>query len=131
MSSRDSSSLAASSRSQSQTWRWTSGSDARRRSGRGGKSPPRSARAGSFLPSLPLAPHQEAVRLHHAHRMAVDPPPQPALILVPAQEPLGRLVIALHPVPPVGVLHHPPPRDIESEAAPVVPSLAVGRILPD
>ena len=72
MSSRPSHSRIASSRSQSQIWRCTSGSDTRRRSGRGGKSPPRSARAGSLLPLLPLLPDQEAVRQHHAHRVPVE-----------------------------------------------------------
>ena len=127
MNSRDSNSLAASSRSQSQIWRCTSGSDTRRRSGRGGKSPPRSSRAGSLLPLLPLLPDQEAVRQHHAHRVPVEARPQPALILVPAQQPLGLLVVLLHPVPPVRVLHHPLQRHLRPEVAPVVPPLAVAR----
>src|SRR3954454_13537383 len=131
MISRNSNSLAASSRSQSQTWRWTSGNDSRRRSGRGGKSPPRSSRAGSSLPLLPLAPDQDAIRQHHTHRMPVEASPQPALILVPAQEPLGLLVILLHPVPPVRVLHHPLQRHRRPKVAPGVPPLAVGAILPD
>src|SRR3954447_4833036 len=131
MSSRDSDSLAASSRSQSQSWRWTSGRDTRRRSGRGGKSPPRSSRAGSLLPLLPLAPDQEAVRQHHRHRMPMEAPPLPALILVPPQQPLGLLVRALHPVPPVRVLHHPLQRHTRPEVAPIVPPLAVRGILAD
>ncbi len=101
MSSRDSNSLAASSRSQSQIWRCTSGSDFRRRSGRREKGPPWSSRAGSLLSLLPLLPDQKTVRQHHTHRVPVKARPQPALILVPAQQPLGLFVILLHPVPPV------------------------------
>ena len=67
MSSRNTDSLAASWRSQSQICRWISGSVLRRRSARGGKSPPRSPRAGSLLSLLPFLPHQEAVGQHHRH----------------------------------------------------------------
>src|SRR3954471_8814037 len=131
MSSRDSNSLAASSRSQSQTWRWISGNGNRRRSGRGGRSPPRPTRAGSFTPTLPLAPDQEAVRQHHAHRVPVEATPLPPLVLVPAQQLLGLLVIPLHPMPPVRVLHHPPQGRIRTEVAPGVPPLAIRGILGD
>src|SRR5512135_1819435 len=131
MSSRNSNSLAASRRSQSQTWRWTSGSVNRCRSGRGGKSPPRSSRAGSFLPPLPLLPDQEAVRQHHAHGVPLEALPQPALILVPAPQSLGLFVILLHPVSPVRVLHQPLQRHLRPEVAPVVPALAVRGLLPN
>src|SRR5215470_10829334 len=131
MNSRDSHSLAASRRSQSPICRWTSGSDIRRRSGRGGKSPPRATRAGPFLPLAPFLPHQEAVGQHHAHRMAVEPRPQPALVLVPAQEPLGLLMVLLHPVPPVRVFDQALQGYIRPEVAPVVPPLAIGGILAD
>src|SRR3954452_11935644 len=117
MISRNSNSLAASSRSPSQTWRWTSGNDSRRRSGRGGKSPPRSSRAGSLLPLLPLAPDQEAVRQHHADRVPVEARPQPPLVLIPAEQPLRFLMILLHPVPAVGVLHHLLQRRVRAEVA--------------
>ena len=115
MNSRHSNSLAASRRSQSTIWRCTSGSDTRRRSGRGGKSPPRASRAGSFRPTLPLAPDQKAVGQHHTHGMPMESLPSPTLILVPTQEPLGLLVKPLHPMPPVrrippgGPASHPPP----------------------
>src|SRR3954462_10874411 len=56
------------------------------------------ARGGSLLSLPPLLPHQEAVRQHHRHRMAMEARPQPALILVPAQQPLGLLMIPLHPM---------------------------------
>src|SRR5438270_7093553 len=131
MNSCDSNSLAASSRSQSQTWRCTSGSDMRRRSGRGGKSPPRASRAGALLPLLPFVPDQKAVRQHHAHRVPVEARPQPPLVLVPAQQPLRFLVILLYPVPPVGVLHHLLQRHARAEVAPEVAPLPIGAILPD
>src|SRR5215472_7030248 len=131
MNSRDSHSLAASRRSQSPISRWTSGSDIRRRSGRGGKSPPRATREGSFLPLLPFLPHQEAVGQHHAHRMAVEARPQPALVLVPAQQPLGFLMVLLHPVPTMGVFHQALEGHIRPEVAPVIPPLAIGGVLAD
>src|SRR5579883_2887422 len=126
MNSRDSHSLAASMRSQSPISRWTAGSDSRRRSRRGGKSPPRATRAGLFLPLSPFLPHQEAVGQHHAHRMAVEARPQPALVLIPAQEPLGLLMGLLHPVPAMGVFHQPLQRHIRPEVTPVIPPLAIG-----
>src|SRR5271165_7434259 len=131
MSSRNTASLTASWRSQSQICRWISGSVLRRRSARGGKSPPRSARAGSLLPLLPFLPHQEAVGQHHRHRMPVEASPPSALVLVPAQEPLGLLVVLLHPVPPMRVLHHRLQRHPRPEVAPVILTLAIGRLLPD
>src|SRR3954465_14371940 len=106
MSSHNTNSLAASWRSQSQIRRCTAGRVVRRRSARGGKSPPRSSRAGSLLSFSPLLPHQEAVRQHHADRVAVEATPPPPLVLVPAQEPLGLLMVLLHPVPPVCILDH-------------------------
>src|SRR5262249_3856152 len=75
--------------------------------------------------------HQEAVGQHHAHRMAVEARPQPALVLVPAQEPLGLLMVLLHPVPPVRVFDQALQGYIRPEVAPVVPALAIGGILAD
>src|SRR6185312_5898513 len=63
--------------------------------------------------------------------MAVEARPQSALILVPAQQPLGLLMILLHPVPPMGVLHQPLQRHVRPEVAPIEPPLAVGGILAD
>src|SRR5512135_264110 len=131
MSSRNSNSLAASTRSQSMIWRWTSGSVMRRRSARGGKSPPRSPRAGSLLPISPFLPHQEAVGQHHTDGVPVEPLPLPALVLVPAQEPLGLLVVLLDPVPPVRVLDHRLQRHPRPEVAPVILPLAIGGLLAD
>src|SRR3954451_24030914 len=129
MNSRKTNSLAASRRSQSQIRRWTCGRVTRPRSARGGKSPPRSSRAGWLLPFSPFLPHQEAVGQHHADRVAVEATPPPPLVLVPAQEPLGLLMVLLHPVPPVCILHHRFQRHRRAEVAPVVPPLAIGGIL--
>src|SRR3954467_13700833 len=96
-----------------------------------GERAPWPARAGSLLSSSPLVPHQEAVRQHDGHRMAVEARPQPALVLVPPQQPLGLLMILLHPVPPMGVFHQPLKRHVRPESAPVVPPLAIGGVLTD
>src|SRR5271165_5479387 len=89
MSSRNTASLTASWRSQSQICRWISGSVLRRRSARGGKSPPRSARAGSLLPLLPFLPHQEAVGQHHRHRVPVEASPPSAWYWSQPKSPLA------------------------------------------
>ena len=57
--------------------------------------------------------------------------PPPALVLVPAQEPLGLLGIRLHPGPPLALLHHRLQRHPPAEVAPGVPPLAGGDVLPD
>src|SRR3954452_2047283 len=126
MNSRKTNSLAASWRSQSQIRRWTWGRGVRRGSARGGKTRRRSSGAGWLLPFAPFLPHQEAVGQHHADRVAVEAMPPPPLVLVPAQEPLGFLVVLLHPVPTVRVLHHRLQRHPRAEVAPVVPPLAIG-----
>src|SRR5579883_1558277 len=128
MSSRSSNSLAPWRRSQSHTCRWISGSGARRRSFRGGKSPAGAPPPGTLRPLLPLLPHQEAVRQHHTHRMTVEPCPQAALVLIPAQQPFGFLMVLLHPVPPVGIAHQRRQTGLRPQVAPVV--LAVGRRVP-
>src|SRR5262249_4817305 len=112
-------SRAASNRSQSTMRRWTSGKGSRLRSGRGGKRPTLSATPACPLPLPPLLPPQEAVRQHHRDRVPVDPLPQPTLVLVPAQQPLGLLVVLLHPVPPVAVLDQPLQGYPGAEVAPV------------
>jgi hypothetical protein len=131
MNSRHSNSLAASRRSQSTICRCTSGSDTRRRSGRGGKSPPWATRAGSFRPALPFAPDQKAVRQHHTDGMPVEPLPPPTLILVPAQQPLGLLMKPLHPVPPVRVFHQASQGRIRPQVTPVILPLPFRRLLTD
>ena len=88
-----------------------------------GKSPTRASSMGSVLTLMPLVPDQIAVGQHHRHRMPVEARPQPAPVLVPAQEPLGLLVEQLHPMPPVGILHQPLQGDLRAEVAPVVARL--------
>src|SRR5262249_57385689 len=114
-------------RGQRQTRRWNSGRDRRLRSGRGGKSPAGPPPQGHLLPLLPLLLDQEAVGQHHQDAVAVEPRPQPPLVLVPAQEPLGLLVELLHPGTPVGVLHHLLQRHLGPEVAPVVLPLLLPR----
>src|SRR5215471_14886349 len=121
----------ASRRSQSTMRRWTSGRGWRLRSGRGGKRPARPAAPAHPLALLELLPDQEAVCQHDQHAVAVEPCPQPALILVPAQQPLGLLVELLDPIAPVRVLHHPLHRHLRAEVAPVVAPLAVAAVLAD
>ena len=131
MSSRPSHSRTASNRSQSLTWRWTSGSGTRRRSGRGGKSRPRAAGPGARPPQPELLPHQERVRQHHRDRVPVEPGPQPPLVLVPPEQPLRLLVVLLDPVPPVGVPDQPLQRHLRAEVAPVeLPPLVLPARLP-
>src|SRR5512135_696946 len=131
MSSRSSNSLAASRRNQSPIWRWTSGSETRRRSGRGGKRSAGTTTPTGNLPLLPLPPDQIAVRQHHRHGMPVEARPQPPLILVPAQQALGLLVELLHPVLPVDILHHAFQSHRRSEVAPVIFALPLGHLLAD
>src|SRR5690349_21225911 len=131
MNSRRANSLTASRRSQSTTRRCTSGRDIRRRSGRGGKSPPRAPRAGSIRPASPFLPHQEAVSQHHTERVPVEPLPPAALILVPAQEPLGVLMEPLHPVSPVRVFDQPLQGRIRPQVAPIILPLPVAGLLAD
>src|SRR5262245_44810203 len=121
----------ASRRSQSTMRRWTSGRGSRLRSRRGGKRPARPAASAHPLALRALLPHQETVGQQHQHTVAVEPCPQPALILVPAQQSLGLLVELLHPVPPRRVLHHPRQRRVRPEVAPVIAALAVGGVLAD
>src|SRR5262249_20246903 len=131
MNSRRTNSLTASRRSQSTTWRCTAGSEIRRRSGRGGKSPPRASRAGALGPALPLLPHQEAVGQHHTDSMPVEPLPPAALILIPPQEPLGVLMEPLHPVAPVCILHQALQTRIRPQVAPGILPLPIGGLLAD
>src|SRR4029453_17264164 len=131
MSSSNSSCLAACQRSQSQVRRCTSGRDRRRRSGRGGKRPAWPATPALLRPLLHFLPDQETVSQHPPHRVAIEARPQPSLILVPAQETLGLLVILLHPVPPVRVTHHLVQRYRWPQVAPVVAPLAIGTVFTD
>src|SRR2546430_2327000 len=101
-------------------WRWTSGRDTRRRSGRGGKSPAGPSPQGELLTLLPLLLDQECVRQHHQDAVAMEPRPQSTLVLVPPQQSLRLLVELLHGIAPVSILHHLLPPGLGSEVAPVV-----------
>src|ERR1700730_206476 len=129
--SRKTCSRTASRRSQSTMGRGTSGRGSRRRSARGGKRPARPAASARLLALVELLPHQETVRQHHQHTVPVKAGPQPALILVPAQQFLGFLVKPLHPVPTMRVLHHAHQRRVPPEVAPVVAALAVAGVFPN
>src|SRR3989338_323484 len=113
-------SRAASSHNRSTTWRWTSASERRRRSGRGGKSPAGPTPADDLLPLVPLQPDQEAVAEHHQDRIAMETVPQPTLVLIPAQQAFGFFMELLDPVAAMGVLHHRRQRRILRAVAPVV-----------
>src|SRR3972149_3625365 len=113
-------SRAASSHNRSTTWRWTSASERRRRSGRGGKSPAGPTPVDDLLPLAPLQPNQEAVAEHNQGRIAMNALPQPALVLIPAQQALGFFMELLDPVAAMGVLHHGRQRCGLWEVAPIV-----------
>src|SRR5262245_30595078 len=100
--------------------RCTSGRDTRRRSGRGGKNPAGTPSQGYLLPVLPFLLDQETVGQQHQHTVAVEPRPQPPLVLVPTQQTLGLLVKLLHAIAAVGILHHLLQRRRGTEVAPVV-----------
>src|SRR5262249_53055275 len=115
----------ACSNNQSHTPRCTSGNGTRLRSGRGGKRPTLPPTPAPRLPLSPPLSDQQPVRQHHQPPVAVEARPQPPLVLVPAQKPLGLLVVLLHPVPSVGVLHQPLQRYTLAVVTPVVTALAV------
>src|SRR5262249_5870992 len=99
-------------RSHRTTSRRTAGSVCRHRSGRGGKRLPRTS-APTHHPSLAqFQPHEKAVGQHHRAGMAVEARPQPALILIPPQFPLGLLMKLLNGMPAVSIadqlLYRPP-----------------------
>src|SRR5512135_2917579 len=121
MSSLAANSRSASRRSQSITWRCTSGSGTRRRSGRGGKRPTCPTTPAPLLPLPPLPPDQEAIGQHHTDCMPVESRPLPTLVLV-------------HPVPPVRIFLQAPQRRLRPEVTPGVlasPLLAACLPLPD
>jgi hypothetical protein len=91
-------------RSHSLTRRCTSGSERRRRSGRGGKSGPWPPGALALFPAARFHPDQKTVAQHHQHGMAMKPLPAAPLILIPAQLRFRFLMILLHPVAAMGIL---------------------------
>src|SRR5918996_4305386 len=83
-------------RSQLATFRCTSGSARRQRSGRGGKRVAWAAPFGLMLALSKLLPDQKTQGQHHHHRMSVKARPQPTLILIPAQFPFGFFMALLN-----------------------------------
>jgi len=121
-------------RSPSLTRRWTSGSERRRRSGRGGKS-------GSWPPApraLPTAvrfhPDQKTIAHHDQHGLAMKPVPAAPLVLIPAQLRFCLLLLLLHPVAAMGILAQHPQgrrgREVTPEILPI-PLLPPARPVPD
>src|SRR5215471_15791892 len=88
------------------SWRWTSGSGIRRRSGRGGKSAPRASAHCALLALAHFQPHQKTIAQHDGDGMAMKAIPAPSLILIPAQLGFGFLMILLDPVATVRILDH-------------------------
>src|SRR5512135_3293036 len=102
------------------TWRWIAANDWRRRSRRGGKdaawaSPPLHA-----LPFMPFQPDQETVSQHDQGGVTMKAVPQPALVLIPAQQTLRFFMKLFDPVAAVGVLHHGRQWRVEREVAPEI-----------
>src|SRR5919201_2509852 len=134
MSSNSINSRMAAHRNHSLTRRWSSGSGARRRSGRGGKSGPQTAAPLASLPLPPFQPHQKTIAQHDGDGVAMEAIPAPSLILIPAQLGFGFLMILLDPVAAVGILDHPGQRRGRREVAPEilpVPVLASSGTLPN
>ena len=92
-------------RSQQATSRCIPGSRFRLGSRRGGKGVPGTPWAMLSASVLHLQPDQEAVGQHHGGGMAVEAPPPPTLVLVPAQLPLGLFMELLNSMPAMAILH--------------------------
>lgn len=99
-------------------------SEQRRRSGRGGKRLTGTPPPLPLLALMPLQPDQETVTQHHQHSMAMKALPQPSLVLVSAQQPLGLFVRLFHPVAAMDVFHHHGQRGRWRKVAPEVPPLS-------
>src|SRR5919205_1958793 len=90
-------------RSHRTTARCTAGRVCRHRSGRGGKRLPRTSAPTHPLSLTQLQPYEKAIGHHYRDRMAVETRPQPALIVIPPQFPLGFLMKLLDRMPAVGI----------------------------
>ena len=84
------------------TSRCTAGSVLRRYFGRGGKRAASASLADVMVPFLQPQPDQKAIRQHDGHGMPMKPQPQPPLVLIPAQLPLGLFMKRLDGMPPMG-----------------------------
>src|SRR5215467_14511997 len=134
MSSNSINSRMATQRSHSLRRRWSSGNGRRRRSGRGGKSGPRTSAQLASLALPPFQPHQKTIAQHHCDGVAMKAIPAPSLILIPAQLGFSFFMILLDPMAAVGILDHPGQRrggrEITPEILPV-PMLAPSGALPE
>ena len=92
-------------RSHRATSRCTAGSVPRCRSGRGGKRVAWATPSRLVLSLPQLLPEQKAVCQHHGDGMPVETPPQPSLVLVPAQFPLGLFMELLDGMAAMGNVH--------------------------
>src|SRR5215471_12102740 len=132
MSSNSINSRMATQRSHSLRRRWSSGNGRRRRSGRGGKSGPRTSAQLGSLALPPFQPHQKTIAQHYGDGVAMKTIPAPSLILIPAQLRFGLLMILLDPVAAVSILDHPGPRrggrEITPEILPVPVLAAAGTL---
>ena len=93
MSSNSINSWMAAQRSHSLTRRWSCGSGTRRRSGRWGKSGPRSSAHFALLALSPFQPDQKTIAQHYGDGVPMKAIPAPSLILIPAQLGFGLLMI--------------------------------------
>lgn len=100
------SSTMAAARNQSAPLRCSAASEQRRRSGRGGKNAARGTRAASVRARVPFPPHPNARGQHDGDRLSVEPFPEPALIVIPAQPFLGLFMVRLHPGAAMGIGDH-------------------------
>src|SRR5262249_47320288 len=110
----------AAARSQSAMLRWRTGKGQRRRSRRGGKSAARSAPRALLPALLPLQPHQKAIGQHDGDGMAMKPFPEPALVLIPAQQLFSFFMILLHPGTTMDILDHDREGSMSREVTPIV-----------
>ncbi len=85
------------------TSRCTAGSVLRRYVGRGGKKVTAATPSRVTAPLPLFQPDEKAVRQHHGHGMPMKPRPQAALVLVPAQLPLGLFMELLNSMPAMAI----------------------------
>src|SRR5262249_16149482 len=75
----------------------------------------------ALLPALlPLQPHQKAIGQHDGDGMAMKPFPEPALVLIPAQQLFSFFMILLHPGTTMDILDHDREGSMSREVTPIV-----------
>jgi hypothetical protein len=116
----------ASGRSHWATARCTAGSVLRRCSGRGGQWVASATRPLGAALLASFQPDQQAIRQQDCDHMPVQPRPQPPLVRIPAQLPLGLCMQRLHRVAPMGIAGQRCPRGCRGQIAPgVLPLLGL------